>query len=117
LSCIEDALSALSVIDRGHAIDLLFTDVVMPGDLKSPELARRARERLPGIALLYTSGYTENAIVHRGTLDPGVDLFRNRIPVMPSPVKFGRCCRVKPPNNGDLGRPRNQKDKAFLPRC
>jgi PAS domain S-box-containing protein len=70
----RDALSALSVIEGGPAIDLLFTDVVMPGDLKSPELARRARERLPGIAVLFTSGYTENAIVHGGRLDPGVDL-------------------------------------------
>jgi PAS domain S-box-containing protein len=70
----RDAISALSVIEGGPAIDLLFTDVVMPGDLKSPELARRARERLPGIAVLFTSGYTENAIVHGGRLDPGVDL-------------------------------------------
>jgi CheY-like chemotaxis protein len=70
----RDAVSALSVIEKGHAIDLLFTDVVMPGDLKSPELARRARERLPGIAVLFTSGYTENAIVHGGRLDAGVNL-------------------------------------------
>jgi PAS domain S-box-containing protein len=70
----KDAASALSVIEKGHAIDLLFTDVVMPGDLKSPELARRARDRLPGIAVLFTSGYTENAIGHGGRLDAGVDL-------------------------------------------
>ncbi|MBQ1762313.1 MAG: response regulator, partial [Aquincola sp.] len=70
----RDAASALSVIDSGTAIDLLFTDVVMPGPLRSPELARRARERLPGIAVLFTSGYTENAIVHNGRLDVGVDL-------------------------------------------
>ena len=55
-------------------IDLLFTDVVMPGPLRSPELARKARERLPGIAVLFTSGYTENAIVHGGRLDAGVEL-------------------------------------------
>jgi PAS domain S-box-containing protein len=70
----RDAVSALSVIEKGHAIDLLFTDVVMPGELKSPELARKARERLPEIAVLFTSGYTENAIVHGGRLDAGVDL-------------------------------------------
>ena len=55
-------------------IDLLFTDVVMPGTLRSPELARKARERLPDIAVLFTSGYTENAIVHGGRLDAGVEL-------------------------------------------
>ena len=69
-----DAASALSVIDSGIPIDILFTDVVMPGTLKSPELARKARERLPDIAVLFTSGYTENSIVHGGKLDAGVEL-------------------------------------------
>ena len=69
-----DATSALNVIESGIPIDLLFTDVVMPGPLKSPELARKARERLPGLAVLFTSGYTENAIVHGGRLDAGVEL-------------------------------------------
>lgn len=69
-----DAESALAVIESGLAIDLLFTDVVMPGVMKSPEMARKARERLPDIAVLFTSGYTENAIVHGGRLDAGVEL-------------------------------------------
>jgi signal transduction histidine kinase/DNA-binding response OmpR family regulator len=69
-----DAASALAVVESGVPIDLLFTDVVMPGTLRSPELARRARERLPGLAVLFTSGYTENAIVHGGRLDEGVNL-------------------------------------------
>jgi PAS domain S-box-containing protein len=69
-----DAASALSIVDSGMPIDLLFTDVVMPGTLRSPELARKARERQPGMAVLFTSGYTETAIVHGGRLDPGVDL-------------------------------------------
>jgi signal transduction histidine kinase len=70
----NDAQSALSVIESGVAIDLLFTDVVMPGALKSPELARLARARLPELMVLFTSGYTENAIVHDGRLDVGVEL-------------------------------------------
>ncbi len=69
-----DADSALAVVESGLPIDLLFTDVVMPGNLRSPELARRARQRLPDIAVLFTSGYTENAIVHGGRLDEGVNL-------------------------------------------
>jgi len=69
-----DADSALAVVESGVAVDVLFTDVVMPGALRSPELARRARERLPDIAVLFTSGYTENAIVHGGRLDEGVSL-------------------------------------------
>ena len=55
-------------------IDFLFTDVVMPGPVRSPELARRATEMHPHIAVLFTSGYTQNAIVHGGRLDPGVEL-------------------------------------------
>jgi CheY-like chemotaxis protein len=70
----KDAASALTVIESGSPIDLLFTDVVMPGTLKSSELARQARERIPGLAVLFTSGYTENSIVHGGRLDAGVEL-------------------------------------------
>lgn len=70
----HDGESALAIIQSGIHIDLLFTDVVMPGPLRSPDLARKARERLPGIAVLFTSGYTQNAIVHAGRLDAGVEL-------------------------------------------
>jgi PAS domain S-box-containing protein len=69
-----DAASALAVVESGVPIDVLFTDVVMPGTLRSPELARMARERLPNLAVLFTSGYTENSIVHGGRLDAGVEL-------------------------------------------
>ena len=70
----KDAQSALAIIESGVPIDLLFTDVVMPGPLRSRELARKAQERLPGVAVLFTSGYTENAIVHGGRLDEGIEL-------------------------------------------
>ena len=69
-----NAQNALSVVESGIAIDLLFTDVVMPGPLKSVELAHKTKERLPDIAVLFTSGYTENSIVHGGRLDAGVEL-------------------------------------------
>ena len=70
----RDAASALPILESGVKIDLLFTDVVMPGPLRSPELARKAKERIPEIGILFTSGYTENAIVHGGRLDPHVSL-------------------------------------------
>ena len=70
----KDAASALPIFESGVKIDLLFTDVVMPGPLRSPELARKAKEQMPRLAILFTSGYTENAIVHGGRLDPGVNL-------------------------------------------
>jgi PAS domain S-box-containing protein len=70
----KDAQSALAIVESGIPIDMLFTDVVMPGPLRSPELARKARERLPNLAVLFTSGYTDDTIVHGGRLDAGVDL-------------------------------------------
>ncbi len=70
----KDAQSALVIVESGIPIDLLFTDVVMPGPLRSPDLARKAQERIPGLAVLFTSGYTENAIVHGGRLDDGLEL-------------------------------------------
>jgi len=70
----NDAQSALAILESGIPVDLLFTDVVMPGALRSPELARKAKELIPHLAVLFTSGYTENAIVHGGRLDAGVEL-------------------------------------------
>ncbi|WP_223653675.1 response regulator [Halopseudomonas nanhaiensis] len=70
----SDAQSALSILQSGLHIDVLFTDVVMPGPLRSPELARQAKQLLPDLIVLFTSGYTQNAIVHGGKLDPGVEL-------------------------------------------
>lgn len=70
----RDAQAGLTVVESGIPIDVIFTDVVMPGPLKSSEMARRAKERLPHLAILFTSGYTENSIVHGGKLDAGVEL-------------------------------------------
>uniref|UniRef100_UPI002FDF470F response regulator n=1 Tax=Noviherbaspirillum sp. TaxID=1926288 RepID=UPI002FDF470F len=69
-----DGQSALHILQSGVSVDLLFTDVVMPGPVRSPDLARHARQLLPDIEVLFTSGYTQNAIVHGGRLDPGVEL-------------------------------------------
>jgi PAS domain S-box-containing protein len=69
-----NAAGALEIIERGHKIDLLFTDVVMPGGMNGRELANEAMRRRPGLKVLFTTGYTRNAIVHRGRLDPGLQM-------------------------------------------
>ena len=53
-------------------IDLLFTDVIMPGSMNGRQLADEAQKRRPALKTLFTSGYTENAIIHHGRLDTGV---------------------------------------------
>lgn len=67
-----NAAEALAVIETGRAIDLLFTDVIMPGPMNGRLLADEVLRRRPGCKVLFTSGYTENAIIHHGRLDPGV---------------------------------------------
>lgn len=59
---------------QATGFDLLFTDVVMPGELSIRDFVAQARAIQPAIAVLYTSGYTQNGVVHGGRLDPGVRL-------------------------------------------
>jgi len=66
--------AALDFIASDVPIDLLFTDVIMPGAVKSGELARRAAARVPPVPVLFTSGHTRNEIFHHGKLDPSVTL-------------------------------------------
>ena len=65
---------ALEILRGDAAVDLLFTDVIMPGGLNGPQLAEQALALRPGLKVLFTSGYTENAIARQGQLDPGIPL-------------------------------------------
>ena len=68
----ENAADALELIDKGLAPDIMFTDVIMPGPMNGRALADEAIKIMPSLRIVFTSGYTENAIVHHGRLDSGV---------------------------------------------
>jgi signal transduction histidine kinase/ActR/RegA family two-component response regulator len=92
----SDGEKALVVLQRGDKIDLLFTDVVMPGPLNGRRLADAARKIDPRLRVLFTSGYTENAIVHHGQLDPGVELLSKPYTREELGAKLRRVLDAKP---------------------
>ncbi|QYK40106.1 MAG: PAS domain S-box protein [Paracoccaceae bacterium] len=67
----EDGNRAISYLQTGEAVDLLLTDVVMPGGINGRALAETARRLRPGIRVLFTSGYTEDALMQNDRLAPG----------------------------------------------
>ncbi len=71
-----DAVQALTILREDTPIDLLFSDVVMPGPVRSDELAAEARRLQPDIAVLFTSGYPERAIRRGGHFEPPVKLLQ-----------------------------------------
>jgi CheY-like chemotaxis protein len=66
------AAEALALVDAGSEFDLLFTDVIIQGTMNGRQLAGEISKSKPDLKVLFTSGYTENAIIHHGRLDPGV---------------------------------------------
>ena len=70
----RDSSEALSLLEASDDIELLFTDVGLPGALNGRQLADEARRRRPTLKVLFTTGYARNAIVHQGRLDSGVEL-------------------------------------------
>ena len=67
-----NAAEALAIVASGKQFDLLFTDVIMPGKMNGRQLADEVLKTRPDLKVVYTSGYTENAIIHHGRLDSGV---------------------------------------------
>ncbi|WP_027546792.1 PAS domain S-box protein [Bradyrhizobium sp. WSM2254] len=67
-----NAAEALAIVAAGEPFDLVFTDVIMPGKMNGRQLADELMKTRPDLKVVYTSGYTENAIIHHGRLDSGV---------------------------------------------
>ncbi len=74
VECAGNGPEALATLARDQAFDLLFTDIVMPGGMNGRQLAEEARRRVPGLRVLFTSGYTEQAMLHQGSLGAGMRL-------------------------------------------
>jgi CheY-like chemotaxis protein len=78
----EDGPAALDLLKAGARIDLLLTDVVLRKAISGPALAKAAEQLVPGLKILYMSGYTRDAMLHNGALEEGVHLimkpFRKR---------------------------------------
>ena len=68
----RNGAEAIAIADAGTPFDLLFTDVIMTGTMNGKQLADYLQKKRPELKVLFTSGYTENAIVHNGRLDSGV---------------------------------------------
>jgi CheY-like chemotaxis protein len=76
---VPHAQSALTILLQAERrVDLLLTDIVMPG-INGRELGRRAQEMRPELPILYMTGYSRNAVVHHGRLDEGVELLQKPV--------------------------------------
>lgn len=82
-----NAAEALAIVAAGKPFDLLFTDVIMPGKMNGRQLADEMMKTRPDLKVVYTSGYTENAIIHHGRLDSGVLL-------LPKPYRKSDLARI-----------------------
>jgi len=69
-----DGQTALRLLGEEPGIELLFTDVVLPGGMNGRQLADEVQKRRPGVKVLFATGYTRNAIIHQGRLDADVEL-------------------------------------------
>ena len=79
VSAVPNAQSALTILLQAERrVDLLLTDIVMPG-INGRELGRRAQEMRLKLPILYMTGYSRNAVVHHGRLDEGVELLQKPV--------------------------------------
>src|SRR5206468_1524631 len=83
-----DGAEALAALEAHADIVLLFTDIGLPGAMNGRQLASVATERWPRLTVLFTTGYTANAIVHHGVLDPGVNFIGKPFSISALSAKF-----------------------------
>lgn len=72
----SDATSAMAIVQNNDQIELLLTDVILPGGMNGEAIAQALKQQIPGLKVLYMSGYTKDAMIQKGRLDQGVQLLR-----------------------------------------
>jgi DNA-binding NtrC family response regulator len=89
--------------DQRPSIDVLLTDVVMPGG-SGPELTRQLVQRRPGLKVIYMSGYTDDTIVHHGVLAPGIAFLQKPFTGESLGLKIQEALESECPGSGESGR-------------
>lgn len=98
----EDAASAVALIETGAAIDLVFSDVIMPGKVSSLVLGEVVRTRLPAAQMLFTSGYAEGVLAHEGRVNAGVNLLQKPYSADVLSARIRHLLRRPPPQAAAL---------------
>ena len=94
--------TARNILFGGDKVDLLFTDVMMPGGVTGTQLAAEAEKELPGLKVLYMTGYSRNAVVHQGRLEEGVDVLEKPVSLAKLALRV-REVLDRTPNTKGLG--------------
>lgn len=83
VNCIEasDGAAALALLDRQDGIDLLITDVGLPGGLNGRQIADEARRRIPGLGVLFVTGYADSVVLQKDSMEQGVDVLTKPFPI------------------------------------
>nr|WP_144905064.1 ATP-binding protein [Novosphingobium taihuense] len=83
VNCIEaaDGAAALALLDRHEGIDLLVTDVGLPGGLNGRQVADEARRRIPGLGVLFVTGYADSVVLQKDAMEQGVDVLTKPFPI------------------------------------
>ncbi len=104
----ETGAVALEILMRGDHVDLLFMDVILSGGMNGRKTADEARRLRPDLQVVYTSGYTENAIIHHGRLDEGVILLSKPYRSVDLAEVVQKALEGQPARSASLAQPREE---------
>jgi CheY-like chemotaxis protein len=83
-----DSAAGLKILQSGVRIDLLITDVGLPGGMNGRQMADAARVHRPDLKVLFITGYAENAVLGNGHLEPGMSMMTKPFPIEAMAVRI-----------------------------